>query len=336
MSKLLNVVFFFFLMLLMGGTGFMALELTQLKDLYHTHVLREQKLRLDKHQLLKSIAQLKVELEDQQQAIAGLSGNILKVTYQVENQKPVVLDHLMVAPEFAVNDQVFIQKANGNSVLKVTGDKTLLNKWAERNELFFEHVIKKTMPLVFDKRTGSVVVENIVARSVFHQMGLRKGDKILRVNGRRMTRGVELRSELLKQRNTQILVLRDRKRIRIDVDYKLALLDKPKTLNEIILKLSKENFNQEVLDQLMSVESVALTQESNSNGVKIGELNDNNILSKMNFKPYDVITKVSGQTVDKAKIVSAFTSNHGPLEIDYLRKNQTHKVLVKFLETQQN
>lgn len=334
MSKNITTVFFFMILVLMVAVGFLAVKTADLNHLYFAEVNAKQQGEVEKQALIKRVEGLESELNEQKNALTGLSVNLANISEDLSEQFVLKNSGFMRAPEYSVDDKLYAVKEASGSFFKVTGNVEALNGWIERNEPFLEHVMKRSMPLDYDKSNGSVVVQGIVEDSVFYQMGLRDGDRILTVNGRRMTRGGDLRSELIKGTQTQVALIRDKKRVNLTVAYeKNSIQDKQIAgSREIQLDMSKEQFNL-ILNQHLSHLKLEPTPENTSpQGVKILEIDEANVFNLMDLKAYDVITQVDGEPVDNGKLASILEQAEGSFEIDLVRENQLNKVSIKFSE----
>ncbi|MBF0104127.1 MAG: hypothetical protein HQM16_02260 [Deltaproteobacteria bacterium] len=335
MTRHMTTLFISVIFVLMVAVGFLAMRVSELGSLYEAHVhAKPAGTMVDAEELFGGLTALEKEIKAQKEVLSGLSVSLTNLSDRM-NDKTANGAGFMRAPEYSVTAPIYFVKEAGSALISVTGDKSRLTQWIENNEIFLEHVMKKSMPLEYDRRTGGVVVEGLVSDSVFYQMGIRDGDKILTVNGRRMAKGMDLRNELVNQKPARIAIIRDHKRMQIEITYKDKIDDlfnkmNKKENNEIVLDITKEQFN-EVLDQQMSkIKTEPALVNGETPGVKILGIDEVSVFSLMEFKAYDIITKIDGAPVSDSKLASVLENADDPIEIDFVRENQSDKVLVRF------
>lgn len=320
MSKTVSILYLFLILLMMGAIGFLGMQVSKLNDLYYAVQNGEQNERIDADTVAKQIKDMKSQIKLQDEAIQEFSAAVTQTNLQV---KALGQKRYMPALSVAVPYSLFKLEETGQTV-QATGDKRRIEHWQKQNEPFLEYLIKKSLPLEYSRSLRSVVVQDMVPHSVFYQMGLRPGDALLTVGGQKMTNGSKIRETLLNEKPKSIVVSRDNKRKVIQLKYEDAIH------KEITLDLSKDQYNETLPDLLDSVSVAPAVDNGDVLGVQILELQPESILSQMNLKNQDIITKIGGQSVDGKELMSQLKATSGPIQIDILRAGQPDTINVTF------
>ena len=326
MSKLTTLLMSLVILTLISATGFLAVEVSKLNDLYYSHISSEQQRQADSAQISQSIQQLHQNAVNNELRLKDLSASMTLIAK--ERQDAPGQDY-MPAPEYAVKASIYQIKQDKSNQMSVIGNKNELKAWKERNEVFLDYVMKKSMLLDYDKQSQNVFVDDIVAGSVFYQMGLRKGDRILTVNGKRLLKGADIRDELTNSHDMNLSISRNNKKVLVAIAYR----DMPLTAkNEVVLDISKEQFDTVLASIVENIKTAPALSDGDILGVKLLAIDARNLFSVMRFQPQDIITRVNGDKVSQNRLLSALKSADDPFEIDYIRGDQANKILIKFIK----
>ena len=222
------------LVIMMLAIGFLAIQVSELDNQYFSELAKKQNSPTSDGFVANKIQNLEKSVVEQSQTIKELK-NQLAVLSTTNNK--TTNSQYMPAPEYALNEAAFTTTEQVGNSINTIGYPNKISAWQERNELFLEHVMKKAIPFEYNRSKKAIHVLDVVANSVFHQMGLQKDDNILRVDGKPYFRGMELRHKLLEPKNKKISLLRDGKRMTINVSF-----SKTDPNNSILLKLTQEEF----------------------------------------------------------------------------------------------
>lgn len=321
MSRNMTILFVFLIVIMMGAIGFMGVQLSELRDLYYATKNTEQKEILDADQVSKTIAGFKKELKTQRETLLEFSSNLTQVK---KDLKGLTAKKYMPAPEYTLSLPVFKTEMTADNTVHIVGDKTRFNRWVSNNEIFLEYVIKKSLPLEYDRSRRQVVINGIIPDSLFYQMGLRNGDGLLSINGRVLNRGPDIRLALMELKDKKILIYRDGKRMTLDVSFENGLSD------EVSLNITKKQFDEAMPKFVASLKLAPALKDGDILGVKIIDIAGSPVFTLMKFQSEDIITKVNGGGVSESQLVAAFQSATDPIEIDFLRGDKLSKVVVLF------
>lgn len=325
MSKTMMSLFLLLILIMMGAIGFLGFEVSRVKDLYYASRNVQQKEALDAAQVQEAIARFEEALKKHQDMLKEFSAELTKVSKDVRD---LASREYMPAPEYSVDDTLFrIEKIEGGRI-EAVGDRQALQKWMERNALFLEKMLLKSLPLDYDRGRRQVVVQDVIPRSLFAQMGLEKGDGIVSINGSVINQGPRIRELLVAPVAKQVVISRGGKRYTLDVSYKDSLTPK----SQVSLNITKKQFDEALPGLLDSLKVEPARNNGDIVGVTLVELEPSNVFALMKFQPDDVITGVNGRPITDEKLVAAFQSAQTPLEIDFIRNEVPGKVLVKFSE----
>jgi len=216
MSKTMTVLFFLIVSLLMGAIGYLGYEVSELKAFQATTQTEQKQLALDFTKVSENLGALTDRFNAQKQVINGFTNDL---TQFEEDLKLTTSKKYMPAISYQVEQPLFTTKEEDNQIA-VLGDRNEIDKWLNKNELFLDHVIKKSLPLEYDRLHRNVVVQDIIPESIFYQMGLRNGDRIVLINGQVINQGVTIRQKLIDTKPKKVLVIRDNKKVMLDIEYK--------------------------------------------------------------------------------------------------------------------
>jgi len=186
MSKNMTILILLLIVMMMGAMGFIAMKVSGLNDLYVASKNAEQKQVIDSETVTIAIDGFKEELKTQKETLLEFSADLVGLK---KDLKIVTAKEYMPAPQYVVGSPLFETEISGENSLNIVGDKSRVESWISNNELFLEYVMKKSLPLEYNRSRRYVEVINIISGSIFYQMGFRNNDGILAINGKVMNRG---------------------------------------------------------------------------------------------------------------------------------------------------
>jgi C-terminal processing protease CtpA/Prc len=322
----MSLVFLILGLIVLGGMGFLAHQVSELNSLYYASKNFSQSHAVDAKTLLDEIDALKKEVEGQKEMLTEFSSTLTTIG---DDLKSDLSKKFIPAPSFVVEKSAYKITATGEGVYTVEGDKAVIEDWKKRNEFFLNEVLRRSLKTdtLTEKQTmaqGGVVIKKIVPRSLFDQMGLKDGDKILTVNDRPMPPTM-LRTFLVSPVPAKIALLREGKKIMLNVTYTDNAKDK------VTLDISKKQFNETLPHLLTTLKVTPALKDGSILGVKIIDLDTANVFSLMNFKPQDVITEINGESVNNKKLLDLLKAKEEPLAFNFIRDEKSEKVVVEFM-----
>lgn len=320
MSKFVSALYLLLIMMLMTAVGFLGMQVSQLNEKLANSQYRHQKVKVNTDQVEKGLELIKKDIAKQQDVMKEFSAGLTQLSMDV---KSMTNKKYMQPLELSVEYPLFSIK-NDDDVIQSEGFTDRLTHWYSLNEPFMEFVMKKSLPLEFERSTQNVVVQDMVENSVFHQMGFRSGDGIVSINGKRMLKGADIRAELIEHKDKKIAILRNGKKMTLQVKYSA----RPE--QDVALTLSKAQFDQKVASLSETAATEAVIKDGQMIGVKLVDLQPESILSSMSLKKEDVITKVNGQSVSDMDLVSSLKNSQNTVRIDVLRDDKNDSVFVTF------
>lgn len=321
MEKAKNIIFTTLMLVLIGVVVFLAIQVSSLKFELLAYKNQLQDRTLDKDELTKELRLFKkdynkqmAKLKKQKEEFAKTSNYFDKLTKKLSYS---LRSEFLRKPQFAIRENVFSKKQETKSNIELTGDPEALNAWIINNEMFLDHILKRSLVLKYDSARRDVVVEEIIPGSVFYQMGLRVGDHIRNIDGRAMNQGDSLRARLLEARKTRIRLTRNNNPLAIQIDYRLQ----PRT-QEVSLNLSEEDLETYLGHFKKSMIVAQAIINGQNAGLKLLKIDSNNLFNKLKLQPLDVITKINNQDVSEENLVSLIKKSKGKLTVDYIRRNK--------------
>lgn len=319
MNKALQTVYFMLIVVLIAGMGFLGYLYSDLNRRYHG--LQNGTESQGGGGFQEDLEQVKLDLKDYAQALAALSESVDSMDQEIANLSD---QKFLSAPQYKVTRALFTSAEVEGTKLAVVGDKKGIMRWIGDNEIYLDYVLKKSFSLDYDKVRRAVQVTDVVPDSFFYQMGFRKDDRILSINGKILTKGFELRRELLDIANKNIALLRGAQRVNLDVSY----VDK--VVSEVTVEMTKNEFDDKVTDVLATLQLESVTKDGQNVGLKIVGVDSDGVFSQMKFQPEDIITRVNGQTVTGDRLETALKTSDDYLELEYIRNDKPDTVQVNF------
>lgn len=319
MNKALQTVYFMLIVVLIAGMGFLGYLYSDLNRRYH--VLQSGTEGQGGGGFQEDLEQVKLDLKDYAQALAALSESVDSMDQEIADLSD---QKFLSAPQYKVTRALFNSAEAEGTKLVVVGDKKGIMRWIGDNEIYLDYVLKKSFSLDYDKVRRAVQVMDVVPDSFFYQMGFRKDDRILSINGKILTKGFELRRELLDVVSKNIALLRGSQRVNLDVSY----VDK--VVSEVTMEMTKNEFDDKMTDVLATLQLEPVTKDGQNVGLKIVGVDSNGVFSQMKFQPEDIITRVNGQTVTGDRLETALKTSDDYLELEYIRNDKPDSVQVNF------
>lgn len=324
MSRNLSLVFLVLMLIVFGGTGFLAHQVSELNSLYYASKNFNQSHAVDAKTLLDEMDALKKEVQEQKEMLTEFSSTLTTIG---DDLKSDLSEEFIPAPVFVVEKPAYKITATGEGIYKVEGDKGIIEDWKKRNEFFLNEVLRRSLrtDMASEKhmiQTG-LTLKKVMPHSLFDQMGLKDGDKILSVNDKSMS-STSFRIYLTSLLSTKIALMREGKKITLNVTYP----DNEK--NKVTLDISKKQFDETLPHLLATLKITPALKDGSILGVKIIDLDTANVFSLMNFKPQDVITQINGENVNNKKLLELLKSKEEPLAFNFIRDEKDEKVVVEF------
>lgn len=209
-----------FLVVVLVISIFLVIEVTRLKRDYDLLALEKQAQSLELQQMVRNVDVLKTDLNLFSGDLKDLASYMTEVSTDLPNELRDEFKKLfMRSPSLAVKTPSFHLQDVGAGVVKVTGMRQQIQDWMKENEFFLDQIVKKSLVLGWDAVRAHVLVTDVVAGSMFDQLGIKKGDVLLTIHGKTMTRGDDIRTSLMDLRPKKVTLQRGEKRIVLDVSF---------------------------------------------------------------------------------------------------------------------
>lgn len=327
MSRNISLVFLVLMVIIFGGVGFLANQVSELNTLYYASKNFSQSHAVDSKTLLDEIDALKEEVKKQKEVLTEFSSTLTTIGDELKKD---LSQEFIPAPLFVVEKPAYKITAAGESVYKVEGDEGIIEDWKKRNEFFLNEVLRRSLrtELASEKhmaQTG-LTLKKVMPHSLFDQMGLKDGDKILSINGKPMA-STFFRVYLTSLLPTKIVLMRGKEKITLDVTYNNSANAKDK----VKLDISKKQFDETLPHLLTTLKIAPALKDGDILGVKIIDMDIANVFSLMNFKSQDVITQVNGESVGNKKLLELLKSKEEPLAFNFIRNEKNEKIIVEFM-----
>lgn len=321
MPRSLNVLYLLIAVIIIAGIGFLGIQVSELNDLYYAQQKNKELSALDSGTLAEKLANLEQTVAAQAKLIEALSQNVSSVQ---SNVALISKDEFFPAPEYGLDSSYIRVENQDASKISVVGSRERLTKWAERNEFYWDYLLKKTLPLEYDRAFRRITVVDVWPNSLFDRMGLRAGDRILSVNNLVYNQGTGLRNRLAELKDKEIALQRGSQRMVISVAFKDELK------NEVSLDLNRAEFNEKLAELTALLSPVSATVSGLLSGVRlVGQVPvEANIFAQMELKPSDIITKINGTAVTGEEFFTELEMAGESFNIDYIRGNTSDQVTV--------
>lgn len=215
MSKSQTTIILTFLLILTAFNGFLAWQWGAFRTEYNLLVAHNQSQGLESGKLAQRTEDLEKKLEEQRLAVEEFRQALKKLP---DDLKADFDARFLRLPEYVTAKPLFAEsQADGGT--KAVGNLAELDAWQDRNKLFLEDIIQESVTLDYDSAKQGVAVTDIVSGSVYHQMGLRKGDIIKSVGIRQALSGDDVRVALMSFQPLTLGLQRDGAKIILDISY---------------------------------------------------------------------------------------------------------------------
>lgn len=213
----------FFLLTVFIISIFLLLEVSTLKRNYDLLVLEKQSQSLEVRQLTRGVDVLKKDLNGFGDDLGELASYVTEVSTQLPDELRSEFKKTFLAnPNLTVPTHGFTRDKQVDGTIHVTGYRKQILDWMRQNEFFLDHIVRKSLVLEWDGARNQVIVADVIDDSVFEQIGIQKGDLILNVDGRALSRGDDIRSALMELRPKKITLERNRQKLTLDVKFEEA------------------------------------------------------------------------------------------------------------------
>lgn len=317
MSRNVSLVFLVLMLIVFGVVGFLSNQVSELNNLYYASKNFSQSHAVDSQTLIDEIDALKEDVKKQKEMLAEFSSTLTTISDELKKD---LSEEFIPAPLFVVEKPAYKITPSGEGLYKVEGDKNIIEDWKKRNEFFLSEVLRRSLKIENDS-----IIKKIIPHSLFDQMGLKDGDKILAINGQSISPTL-LAAFLANASPTKIALVRGDEKITLDVTYEIDEKDKVK------LDISKKQFDETLPHLLTTLKIAPALKDGSILGVKIIDLDATNVFSLMNFKTQDVITQINGESVSNKKLLDLLKSKEEPLAFNFIRNEKNEKVVVEFME----
>jgi serine protease Do len=185
--------------------------------------------------------------------------------------------------------------------------------------------------------TGEPLLAGVRPRSPAHQAGLKAGDRVVEVEGLKITLAAQLKQELSRRYagdKIRLVVLRDGKRIERQLEL-VAKLEPYEHPFLGILPMRPEAANRAKLaprEKTAAAEGKGRKGEEGVKGVEVRYVYPDGPAAKSDIERGDILTSLDGQAIRDARQLRELMSQHVPddsVEIELRRGGQTRKVALK-------
>ena len=265
MSKIQNVIVGALLFCLTGAVGYLGLQYAALQTAWEQSLQNRTAFQENSAEWSQDLANLKENVATQQTEIDHIKNqwrsDLAKLENNLEN------NYLTKKPKLTMAQAVF----NYNeSALTTEVNAVALTKWIDDNRFHLPEILEQSLTLTFDNAGRGALVDKVVPNSIFAQMGLKPGDRLVSFNGQPVTRAIDIKQKLLDPKNAKVMIARANQNLNLAFNY--TTTEQPVT-NSI---------------------KVAETSYQNQKAVKVIEL-DTTVPNAL--KANDVILSVNGQLI---------------------------------------
>jgi len=324
MNKIFNVFFLGLSLVMISGLIYLSLKVTDLNEKYYATYVKQELQSKPDTTLSDKIAALTSSLDTQKQTISNLKQELADLKVQTTTPPE---SNFLPAPEYSLAETVFVTNPLQGNTYKVTGNTVKMDSFLERNEIFLEYLLKKILPFEYDRSKNAIYITDIMPNSLFAQMGFKKGDYLLSINGNPYVKGMDVRYKLIENDPKKIMIQRNKQTLVLDIGYNA---ETQKTSQQISLNITKQQFNDNLTRLLGNAKLVQDNYQDSQNGIQIKNLGADNIFTLMQLKEDDIITAINNKTPSQKELVDLLQYAPSPLEITYLRADTQNKLSVSF------
>ncbi len=269
MSKFQNVIVGVLLFCLTGAVSYLGLQYAALQTAWEQSLQNRTAFQENSAEWSQDLSNLKESVATQQAEIDNIKNQWQSDLAKLETD--LETNYLTKQPQFAVNQAIF----NYNeSALTTEANVQALAKWLADNRFYLAEILDKSLTLTYDGTGRGAIVDKVVPDSIFAQMGLKPGDRLVSFNGQPVTRAIDIKQKLLEPQNSKVVIARANQNLNLAFSYVAS----EKAVNNSI--------------------KVAETNYQNQKAVKVIELDTTvpNVL-----KANDVILSVNGQMIPSSE-----------------------------------
>ena len=199
---------------------FLTVEMVQIKHLSDGLVAKNELLTEKLQRFTQRFNGLQRDVDVFDQDLKDLSTYVTEVSTELPNHlREEFRKTFMSLPTLVTNSPTFTASPEESGVVKVVGNRLQLEDWLKDNEFFLDQVARRSLVLEWNAARNAVVVADVIAGSVFDQLGLKKGDAVLSIDGKTLTRGDEIRSSLIEVKAKKIVLQRGAGKVVLDVIF---------------------------------------------------------------------------------------------------------------------
>ncbi len=314
---------------LITATGFLAVRHNRLDQQVLALEASVYQQQSQNERLVEQIGSLRQEIVSYQGALSQASEKLGAISSQIQSTNDTI--RLVATPEYVPTVKIYQTLGQEKNEIRVVGDRAALNSWKKSNDMYLEHIARKTFHAKHEPATGAVVIEDIVPNSIYYQLGLRFGDKITAINSR-PAKVATLWNDLLTSESKFFDITREGKKY----TYTISIEDTRR--QNVDLPLTRAQFLNDVKGIYLGLTTSPAVRNGNLMGVKIDTITQENLLTKFSLQPNDIITKINDQDVNQDRLQQILTANaldeaptgQTELRIEYLRQNQPATINVGF------
>lgn len=312
-SKNLTVLMFMIVALLMGAMSYLAVQVSQLNSEYHVALKTQSLQTVDQDVIDQNIAELRSQIKTQRKVIVDLSEKYSSLQKELNQTDDT---EYLRAPEMIIGYPLS-QKLD--SAVVVSGFR--LNYYQNQNKFFWDHLVKDSLPLKYDRQERAVQITQLKDNSLFHQFGFEEGDYIQTINGKRILSGSVLRDTLLDSKTKTVAIKRDGKAQTFKIQFKDRFQD------DVALSL-KEGFDHSIKRYISELGVSSAQLDSGEEGISFQTVQNVPSLAALQLKTDDVITKINGRQVTPQSWATLFNPVSNRIDLEYNRNGQTKSLFV--------
>lgn len=294
MSKIQNVIIGALLFSLTLAVGYLGVQLMALQTAWEQSLQNRTAFQENSAEWSQDINTLKDTVAEQQAQIDGMANqwqiDLAKFETQVENT------YLTKTPVLTMKDVVY---SYNESSLTTVANTQALNAWIANNHFYLDDILNQALVISYDAK--GALVEKVWPNSIFAQMGLKPGDRLVSYNGQIVNRSMDIKQKLLEPQNAKVVIARANQNLNLALSYE----NKDAPINNSI--------------------KVTDTDYQNQKAVKVVEL-DTTVPNLLQAN--DVILSVNGQVTPTAQTFydTIKSTNTNNMTFAIVREGQTQDV----------
>lgn len=296
MSKFQNTIVSVLLFCLTAAVSYLGIQYAALQTAWEQSLQNRTAFQENSAEWSQDLNNLKDSVATQQTEIDNIKNQWQSDLAKLETN--LANNYLTKQPQFAVNQVIY----NYNeSALTTEANAGALAKWLDDNRFYISEILEQSLTLAYDAAGRGAVVEKVLPNSIFAQMGLKPGDRLVSYNGQPVTRNTDIKQKLLEPQNAKVVIARANQNLNLAFSY----VSPVKQVNNSI--------------------KVVETNYQNQKAVKVIELDTtvSNVL-----KANDVILSVNGQLIPSSETFynALKTSEANSLSFAIVRDGQNQEL----------